>query len=102
MDSHHIVSANAAAQALGVQPGLKRATALAPDARRITKSEFDDLNLRQFGASMITSVGIGLFTFSALALIVDAAKRRKTDRRNFTLEPGPGPGQVGGSLRAHF
>jgi len=28
-DSHHIVSANAAAHALGVKPGLKRATALA-------------------------------------------------------------------------
>ncbi len=80
----------------------KRATALAPDARRITKSELDDLSLRQLGASMITSVGIGLFTFSALALIVDAAKRRKADRRPFTLEPGPGPGQVGGSLRARF
>lgn len=29
MDAHHIVSANAAAQTLGVKPGLKRATALA-------------------------------------------------------------------------
>ncbi|MEO7339037.1 MAG: DNA polymerase Y family protein [Caldimonas sp.] len=29
MDAHHIVSANAAAQSLGVKPGLKRATALA-------------------------------------------------------------------------
>ena len=28
MDAHHIVSANAGAQALGVQPGMKRATAL--------------------------------------------------------------------------
>jgi protein ImuB len=29
MDTHHIVAANAAARALGVKPGLKRATALA-------------------------------------------------------------------------
>jgi protein ImuB len=29
MDAHHILAANAAAQALGVKPGLKRATALA-------------------------------------------------------------------------
>src|SRR5438045_6515844 len=29
MDAHHIVSANASAQALGVKSGLKRATALA-------------------------------------------------------------------------
>jgi hypothetical protein len=79
-----------------------RATALAPDARRITKSEVDDLNLRQLGASMLTSLGVGLVTFSALALIVDAARRRKADRRRFTLEPAPGPGQVGGSLRARF
>jgi hypothetical protein len=79
-----------------------RAAALAPDARRITKSELDDLSLRQLGASMITSVGVGMVTFSALALIVDAAKRRKADRQRFTLDPGPGPGQVGGSLIARF
>ena len=40
MDAHHIVSANACAQALGVKPGLKRATALAL-APRLTLGQAD-------------------------------------------------------------
>lgn len=78
-----------------------RAERLAPDARRITSSEFDRLTLSQLGASFFTGLGASLVLFPALALIVDAAKRRKAPRR-FTLEPGPGPGLVGGSLRARF
>lgn len=78
-----------------------RAERLAPDARRITNSEFDKLTLGQLGASLLTGVGASLVFFPALALIVDAATRRKAQRR-FTLEPGPGPGLVGGSLRARF
>ncbi|HEY0857286.1 MAG TPA: DNA polymerase Y family protein [Albitalea sp.] len=42
MDSHHIVSANRAAQTLGVKPGLKRATALAL-APHITLGQADPL-----------------------------------------------------------
>jgi protein ImuB len=40
VDAHHIVSANAAARALGVKPGLKRATALAI-APQITLGQAD-------------------------------------------------------------
>lgn len=80
----------------------RRAELLAPDARRVTSSEFDHLTGAQLGASMLTGAGIGLVTFSAVGLIVDAAKRRKADRKRFTLESGPGPGQVGAALRARF
>lgn len=80
-----------------------RAEVLAPDARRITKSEFDHLNITQLGVSMVNGLGIGLVTFSLIALIVDTAKRRRADRApRFTLDSGPGPGLVGGSLRARF
>ncbi len=80
----------------------RRAGLLAPDARRVTNSEFDDLSGAQLGASMLTGAGIGIVTFSTVGLIVDAARRRKAERRRFTLEPGPGPGHVGAGLRARF
>lgn len=80
----------------------RRAGLLAPDARRVTNSEFDQLSGAQLGASMLTGAGIGIVTFSTVGLIVDAALRRKAERRRFTLEPGPGPGHVGAGLRARF
>jgi hypothetical protein len=80
----------------------RRDELLAPDATRVTKAQFEHLTGSQIGASMLTGAGIGLVTFSTLALLV-ANKRRKAIRSDkVRLDAAPGPGLVGGAIRADF
>lgn len=64
MDTHHILSANAAAHALGVKPGLKRATALAL-APRLVLGQADPLR----DAHALTAVAHAALAFTPMVAV---------------------------------
>ena len=68
VDAHHIVSANAAARALGVKPGLKRATALAL-APQITLGQAQPAR----DAQALTAVAHAALAFTPQVVIEPAA-----------------------------
>jgi protein ImuB len=80
MDTHHIVSANASAQALGVKPGLKRATALAL-APAITLGQADALR----DARAITAVAHAALAFTP-SVTFDPPEKRDAAPHTVLLE----------------
>ena len=87
MDTHHIVSANTAARALGVKPGLKRATALAL-APRLTLGQASAAR----DAQALTAVAHAALAFTPGVVIQSASAAVAAPPHTVMLE-------VQGSLR---
>lgn len=80
VDAHHIVGANAAARALGVKPGLKRATALAL-APQITLGQADPVR----DAQALLAVAHAALAFTPSVVIEPASAAAAADAAPHTV-----------------